>query len=72
MKRRLDGLGLDAHDKEKVLTKAISDVGYVNRIHGRLRKAVVGAYVEGLWYSHGKFLMHPCVQVPGKEMANSW
>ncbi|OIW22677.1 MFS general substrate transporter [Coniochaeta ligniaria NRRL 30616] len=52
LKSRLDELGLDATRRDKVIAKAISDVGYVGRTHGTLRQAVVGAYVDGLWYSH--------------------
>ncbi|KAB5585018.1 major facilitator superfamily domain-containing protein [Coniochaeta sp. 2T2.1] len=63
--RRLDGLGLDPRRRDKVLAKAVSDVGYVNRIHGRLREAVVGAYVEGLWYSHGLSLIFSLTGLAG-------
>ncbi|KAH8906478.1 MFS general substrate transporter [Coniochaeta sp. PMI_546] len=57
LKSRLDELGLDAVRRDKVIAKAISDVGYVSRTHGTLRQAVVGAYVDGLWYSHGLSLI---------------
>ncbi|KAB5578076.1 major facilitator superfamily domain-containing protein [Coniochaeta sp. 2T2.1] len=65
LNRRLDGLGLDPRRRDKVLAKAASDVGYVNRIHGRLREAVVGAYVEGLWYSHGLSLIFSLTGLAG-------
>lgn len=55
LRGRLDGLGLDEGQRAKIIAEAVSDVGYVNRTHGPLRQAVVGAYVDGLWYSHGKF-----------------
>jgi hypothetical protein len=28
-------------------------VDYVDRVTGAVREAVVGAYVDGLWWSHG-------------------
>lgn len=52
---RLAGLGFDEAEREKVVAKAVSNVDYVNNTHGDLRRAVVGGYVEGLWYSHGEF-----------------
>jgi hypothetical protein len=52
--RRLTDLGLDAGQRDKVMSRAVSDLGYVANTHGALRKAIVGSYVEGLWYAHGK------------------
>lgn len=57
LKTRLDHLGLDPVRRDKVIAKAVSDVSYVGRTHGTLREAVVGAYVDGLWYSHGLSLI---------------
>ncbi|KAJ9150167.1 MFS general substrate transporter [Coniochaeta hoffmannii] len=57
LKSRLDGLGLEPRRRDEVIAQAVSDVGYVDGTRGRLREAVVGAYVDGLWWSHGLSLM---------------
>jgi len=56
LKSRLDGLGLEPRRRDEVIAQAVSDVGYVDGTRGRLREAVVGAYVDGLWWSHGELL----------------
>jgi hypothetical protein len=54
LRRRLHGFGLTAERIERVIARAVSDVGYVNGTTGRIRDAVVGAYIDGLWWSHGE------------------
>lgn len=54
LSQRLLNLGLDAAEREAVMVKAVSDLGYVAGAKGDLRAAIVGGYVDGLWWSHGK------------------
>jgi hypothetical protein len=57
LSRRLVDLGLDAAERETVMARAVSDLGYVADAKGELRTAIVGGYVDGLWWSHGKFFL---------------
>lgn len=54
--RRLLDLGLGAKEREEVMGRAVSDLGYVADTHGPLRTAIVGSYVDGFWWSHGKLV----------------
>ncbi|AEO60122.1 hypothetical protein MYCTH_2129215 [Thermothelomyces thermophilus ATCC 42464] len=51
--RRLIALGLDGDEIAKIVENTVSDVDFVDQVTGRLRDAVVGSYVDGLWWSHG-------------------
>jgi Na+/glutamate symporter len=41
-------------DREKVITKALSDIEYVKQLQGKLGELVTKAYVECLGYTHRK------------------
>ncbi|KAK1763022.1 major facilitator superfamily domain-containing protein [Phialemonium atrogriseum] len=58
LESRLLGLGLDLPSRQKIISEAVSDVGYVSRTHGAVRTAIVGSYVDSLWYSHGVSLIY--------------
>ncbi|KAL2268224.1 hypothetical protein VTJ83DRAFT_3070 [Remersonia thermophila] len=51
--RRLVALGLGRREIAKVIESTLSDVDFVDRVTGPVREAVVGSYVDGLWWSHG-------------------
>ena len=53
--RRLIDLGFGNRKRADVIKKAISDIGYVNNATGVLAGAVLGAYVEGLSYTHSRY-----------------
>ncbi|KAL2151481.1 hypothetical protein VTH82DRAFT_6579 [Thermothelomyces myriococcoides] len=50
---RLLGLGIGRDKIAKIVENTVSDVNFVDHITGRVRDAVVGSYVDGLWWSHG-------------------
>ncbi|AEO67840.1 uncharacterized protein THITE_2116958, partial [Thermothielavioides terrestris NRRL 8126] len=50
---RLPALGLAPDEVRRIIENTVSDVDFVDRITGRVRDAVVGSYVDGLWWSHG-------------------
>ncbi|KAK4246514.1 major facilitator superfamily domain-containing protein [Corynascus novoguineensis] len=50
---RLLGLGFAGDEIAKIIENTASDVDFVDRVTGELRDAVVGSYVDGLWWSHG-------------------
>ena len=54
--RRLLDLGFGNRKRVGIIKKAISDIGYVHNVTGVLADAVLGAYVEGLGYTHGRYL----------------
>jgi hypothetical protein len=41
-------------DREQIIENTVSDVNFVDQVTGSVRNAVVGSYVDGLWWSHGK------------------
>ncbi|KAK3361991.1 major facilitator superfamily domain-containing protein [Lasiosphaeria ovina] len=51
--RRLLAIGLDHAAIQKIIASAISDVDFVDRMRGAARTAVISAYVDALWWSHG-------------------
>jgi hypothetical protein len=38
----------------QIIKNAVSNVDYLDQISGEVLQAVVAAYVDGLWWSHGK------------------
>jgi hypothetical protein len=54
--RRLLDLGFGNRKRVGIIKKAISDIGYVHNVTGVLADAVLGAYVEGLGYTHSRYL----------------
>ena len=38
----------------QIIKNAASNVDYLDQISGKVLQAVVAAYVDGLWWSHGK------------------
>ncbi len=38
----------------QIISKAVSDVGYIYKAKGTIAEAVVASYVDGLWYTHCK------------------
>ncbi|OCK82915.1 major facilitator superfamily transporter [Lepidopterella palustris CBS 459.81] len=50
--RRLLGLGYGTRKRAGIVEKAVSDIGYVHNVTGVVANAVMGAYVEGLGYTH--------------------
>ncbi|KAL2179355.1 major facilitator superfamily domain-containing protein [Thermothelomyces heterothallicus CBS 202.75] len=51
--RRLIALRLGGDEIAKIVENTVSDVDFVDQVTGRVRDAVVGSYVDGLWWSHG-------------------
>ncbi|KAL1835490.1 hypothetical protein VTJ49DRAFT_6627 [Mycothermus thermophilus] len=51
--RRLVALGLGSGEVAEIVENTLSDVDFVDRVTGPVREAVVGSYVDGLWWSHG-------------------
>jgi MFS family permease len=52
LQTRLMNLGLSGKALQTILENATSDVGYVLRTTGKVHAAIVGSYVDGLWWSH--------------------
>ncbi|KAK4038051.1 major facilitator superfamily domain-containing protein [Parachaetomium inaequale] len=50
---RLFALGVGGEEVKKIIESTVSDVDFVDRVTGKVRDAVVGSYVDGLWWSHG-------------------
>jgi hypothetical protein len=43
---------------EQVIKRAISDIGYVLKLEGKLREIVSHAYILSLEYTHGESTVH--------------
>ncbi|KAK3484641.1 major facilitator superfamily domain-containing protein [Neurospora hispaniola] len=50
---RLLKLGYDKVEVAKVISKAVSDVDFIDGAIDKVRDAVVQSYIDGLWWSHG-------------------
>ncbi|KAF2805302.1 major facilitator superfamily transporter [Mytilinidion resinicola] len=50
--RRLLSLGFGHIKRGKIIHKAVSDIGYVQNATGAVGEAVLGAYIEGIEYTH--------------------
>jgi hypothetical protein len=53
--RKLLNLGFGSRKRADIIKKAISDIGYVHNATGVLADVVLGAYIEGLSYTHSKY-----------------
>jgi hypothetical protein len=53
--RRLLDLGFGNRKREAIIKKAVSDIGYVHNITGVVGDAILGAYVDGLRYTHRRY-----------------
>jgi len=45
---------LSSLTSDQIIENTLSDVDFVDHVTGKVRDAVVGSYVDGLWWSHGK------------------
>ncbi|EFX06583.1 multidrug resistance protein [Grosmannia clavigera kw1407] len=53
--RRLLDLGLDAFQRAEIVSKAVSNIGYVSGLMGPVKTAAVSAYIDGIWWSHSRY-----------------
>lgn len=51
--QRLDHLGLEDRKKWQIVEHAVSNVHYADQVERLIAKAVVGAYIGGLTWTHG-------------------
>lgn len=52
--QRLDGLGINADKKLRIIEHAVSNVHYVDKATPQVAIAMVGAYVDALRWTHGR------------------
>ncbi|KAK4152204.1 major facilitator superfamily domain-containing protein [Chaetomidium leptoderma] len=52
LRARLAALGMGVNEVRRIIENTLSDVDFVDRVTGKVREAVVGSYVDGLWWSH--------------------
>ncbi|KAK3949854.1 major facilitator superfamily domain-containing protein [Pseudoneurospora amorphoporcata] len=50
---RLFKLGYDGTEVAEIISKAVSDVDFIDGAIEKVKNAVVQSYIDGLWWSHG-------------------
>ncbi|KAG7284035.1 hypothetical protein NEMBOFW57_010394 [Staphylotrichum longicolle] len=53
LRARLLDLGMEVGEISKIIENTVSDVDFVDSVTAKVRDAIVGSYVDGLWWSHG-------------------
>ncbi|KAL0930678.1 major facilitator superfamily transporter [Colletotrichum truncatum] len=61
----LKGMGIEAAVRNTIISKATSNVDFIDHTDSNIAKAIVAAYVEGLGFSHGVSLISSAVGLIG-------